>query len=245
MFSVTDAEAIKSKGTSNPITLSSLVCGNSLCDRPMSMEEKIQMYLKEDNSGSSVVQKSFGGILQHPDAPAQTPSGTDILLTVDSGFPGCEVTDSCFSPSSFNILVGDSVTWYNGDTHPHTITAGDGIQIDNLFGMDDAPKFDSGLLEHYESFSHKFTEAGKYAYYCFFHPWMVGEIIVHEPSTQTTIEEEHEHSTQTMIEEEHEPIPKWMKSVEKWVEQGLVSNHDFENAMKFLDKKGYLKSDHH
>ncbi len=204
VFSVTDAEAIKSKGTSNPITLSSLVCGNSLCDKPMSMEEKIQMYLKEDNSESSIVQKSFGGILLHPDAPAQTPSGTDILLTVGSGFPGCEVTDSCFSPSSFNILVGDSVRWYNEDLHPHTITAGDGIQVDNLFGMDDAPEFDSGLLEHYESFTHKFTEAGKYAYYCFFHPWMVAEIIVHELSTQTTIETEQEHSTQTTIETEHE-----------------------------------------
>ena len=40
--------------------------------------------------------------------------------------------------------------------------------------------FDSSMMGTYVYFSHTFDEPGKYDYYCTFHPWMQGKIIVGE-----------------------------------------------------------------
>ena len=61
------------------------------------------------------------------------PTGTSI--------PGCEQTNSCYSPYFVTVNVGDTVTWYNADTAAHTVTsgiaadgpAGAGLNFDNSF----------------------------------------------------------------------------------------------------------------
>ena len=69
------------------------------------------------------------------------------------------------------IRVNDFVNWENADTTSHTITSGTAEE-----GPDGI--FDSGLLGPGKSFEYRFTEVGKYPYFCIVHPWMVGEVRV-------------------------------------------------------------------
>ena len=64
--------------------------------------------------------------------------------------------DDSFQPATITITVGDTVTWVNNEDRPHTATAEDG-------------SFDSGTLELNGQFSHTFTSAGTFAYFCEFH----------------------------------------------------------------------------
>lgn len=89
-----------------------------------------------------------------------------------SSVPGCEETNSCFSPYTVFVRVGGTVTWTNMDVAAHTVTSGvlanggpDGI-------------FDSGLFVPGAEFSYVFEEAGEYPYFCLVHPWMVGLVVV-------------------------------------------------------------------
>lgn len=72
-----------------------------------------------------------------------------------------------FSPASLTISVGDTVTWTNHDTAPHNIVVTDGPE-----------KFTSPTLQTGQTFSHTFTQAGTYSYYCSIHPDMKATITV-------------------------------------------------------------------
>lgn len=70
-----------------------------------------------------------------------------------------------YGPAEVRIAAGGSVTWTNNDGMPHTVTAND-------------RGFDSGALRRGQSFSRTFSEPGTYAYYCAYHPGMVGTVVV-------------------------------------------------------------------
>lgn len=72
-----------------------------------------------------------------------------------------------FSPADLTINVGDTVTWTNHDTAPHNIVITDGPE-----------KFTSPTLQNGQTFSHTFTQAGKYSYYCSIHPDMKATVTV-------------------------------------------------------------------
>lgn len=84
------------------------------------------------------------------------------------------IMDFVYSPASLTVAVGDTVTWTNHDSAPHTVTVTDG-----------PVKFDSGTLEQGESYSYTFTEAGTYSYYCAVHPNMVASVTVSGGTTPT------------------------------------------------------------
>ena len=87
-----------------------------------------------------------------------------------SSAPGCE--PNCFVPSTVTIEAGETITWENTDTAPHTVASGQ--QADDDAGS----VFDSGLMMADTSYSHTFDEAGTFDYFCMVHPWMTGTIIV-------------------------------------------------------------------
>lgn len=76
-----------------------------------------------------------------------------------------------FSPASLTISVGDTVTWTNHDTAPHNIVVTDGPE-----------KFTSPTLQTGQTFSHTFTKAGTYSYYCAIHPDMKATVTVTGPA---------------------------------------------------------------
>jgi plastocyanin len=65
--------------------------------------------------------------------------------------------------------VGTVVTWTNSDVVAHTATA------TNPQGA-----FNSGNLNTGQSYSFTFDTAGTYDYFCSYHPFMKGTIIVEE-----------------------------------------------------------------
>ena len=97
-----------------------------------------------------------------------------------SSVPGCDETSSCYLPHEVTVDVGGEVTWNNVDSAAHTVTAGSAT---------DGPSgaFDSSLFMAGATFSHKFTEAGTFPYFCMVHPWMEGIVVVQEAGA-----EEHE-----------------------------------------------------
>lgn len=76
------------------------------------------------------------------------------------------ISGFAFAPATVNAAVGDTVTWTNQDSAPHTVsaTAGGG--------------FDSGNMATGATFSHTFSSAGTFAYRCNIHPEMTGSVVV-------------------------------------------------------------------
>ena len=91
-------------------------------------------------------------------------------------------TTDAFSPNPIEANVGDTVTWTNRDSVPHTVTSGISPQPDGRF--DSSPNFNP-LLAPGATFSHTFTEAGEYPYFCALHPSAVGTVIVTAGGNQT------------------------------------------------------------
>jgi amicyanin len=85
--------------------------------------------------------------------PASTPLAVGI-----SGF--------VFVASDLKVKVGDTVTWTNNDSAPHTVTA------------DDGKTFASPTLSQGGTFSFTFTTPGTFAYHCAVHPSMKGVVVV-------------------------------------------------------------------
>ncbi|QEP30582.1 copper-binding protein (plasmid) [Pukyongiella litopenaei] len=69
-----------------------------------------------------------------------------------------------FDPPEIELLVGDSVTWINGDVAPHTATALGG--------------WDTGSIEQDGQSRITFDSPGEHHYICGFHPHMKGTVVV-------------------------------------------------------------------
>jgi plastocyanin len=76
------------------------------------------------------------------------------------------IKNFAFSPSDITINVGGTVTWTNQDSMIHTVTSDTGSELD------------SGNMATGQSFSHKFSKAGTFAYHCILHPGMKAQIVV-------------------------------------------------------------------
>jgi len=70
---------------------------------------------------------------------------------------------SAYHPTPLTVLVGDEVTWRNGDFLEHVVQADDG-------------SFGSLPLSDGAAFSHAFESAGRFTYYCTIHTYMHGEV---------------------------------------------------------------------
>ena len=75
------------------------------------------------------------------------------------------IQDFQFQPSTVTVTEGDSVTWTNQDSAPHTASADDG-------------SFDTGTLNQGQSSSLTFGNVGSFSYHCSFHPSMTGSVVV-------------------------------------------------------------------
>jgi len=114
-----------------------------------------------------LVMTAFVVIFASQDAFAET----EVTIPNEASEPSCAESGTCFLPGEVTIGIGDSVTWHNDGTAAHTVTSGN---------PEDGPDglFDSGLFLGGDTFSHTFTEAGEYQYFCQIHPWMTGTVIV-------------------------------------------------------------------
>jgi plastocyanin len=97
---------------------------------------------------------------------------------VPSGTSGC-ASEYCFQPASLPVNGGDAVTWTNNSGPSHTVTRCGAAPGQNDTGCpaigaagntgDAADTFNSGFVSPAGTFSHTFTAAGDYTYYCRVH----------------------------------------------------------------------------
>ena len=92
-----------------------------------------------------------------------------LLLT--GGVSGAETVPVdtkgyAYAPGDVTVAAGDTVTWTNSDSAPHTVTS-------TGSGPLDSPNMQKG-----DTWSFTFTQAGSYPYYCKVHPDMKGTVTV-------------------------------------------------------------------
>ncbi|MCS6848946.1 MAG: G8 domain-containing protein [Anaerolineae bacterium] len=82
-----------------------------------------------------------------------------------AGNTNVTIAGFAYSPKQAVVRVGDTVTWTNNDSAPHTVTASDA-------------SFDSGTLGQGGVYSRTFGATGVFSYFCAIHPSMVGSVRV-------------------------------------------------------------------
>jgi plastocyanin len=86
------------------------------------------------------------------------------------------IQNFAFSPATLNVIPGTTVTWTNNDSTAHTVTVNSG----------NGPN--SGQLQHGQTYSFTFSQAGTFAYHCNIHPQMKATVVVASstPAPSTT-----------------------------------------------------------
>ena len=114
-------------------------------------------------------------------APRRAPQGGVVADARQAGAPaGMAQTDGPdpdtvvvairqfrYERDTIRVKVGDVVLWRNGDPIEHTVTA-------------DSGEFESPLIKTGQTWSHRFTVAGRFAYHCMPHPFMKAVVLVQE-----------------------------------------------------------------
>ena len=76
------------------------------------------------------------------------------------------IQDYAYKPASITVPVGTTVTFTNRDSTPHTATS------------KESGAFESGPIDTNKSGKVVLEKAGTFTYYCLFHPFMKGTIVV-------------------------------------------------------------------
>lgn len=120
-----------------------------------------------------------------PDANAIEPAEHTVTIPQGAANPTIDLTlqnvGNWYDPRRLTITQGDTVTWVNDDTEPHTVTSGVGAGIQSVQtgekGRSDGI-FDSDFFGSGESWSYTFENSGTFAYFCIIHPWMEAVVVV-------------------------------------------------------------------
>jgi plastocyanin len=91
-------------------------------------------------------------------------TGSETPETSGSG-DAVEIVEFVFEPEELTVPVGTTVTFTNQDKAPHTATADDS-------------SFDTEELGQGDSAEQTFDEPGTFTYYCRFHVFMKGSVVV-------------------------------------------------------------------
>ena len=119
-----------------------------------------QAHLVDNGDGTTTVTVTLmttGDAAGTPAASGQSDTAAAVKV---------EIKDFAYNPDPVTIKVGQSVTWTNQDTVPHTATG------------QDREVLQSGTLNQGESYTQTFDTAGTFEYFCEFHPDMNGVLIV-------------------------------------------------------------------
>ena len=103
-----------------------------------------------------------------------TGSGTKVSIQEEAS----EMGDQAYDPNPIKVKVGGTVTWTNDDSQAHTVTSGTDSSDPNMGKEFDSSPGLATLLSTDQTFSHKFTTAGEFPYFCQLHPTMVGKVVV-------------------------------------------------------------------
>jgi plastocyanin len=90
------------------------------------------------------------------------------------------IVDFAFSPAAITVTAGTTVTWTNTGSAIHSVTSDTGA-------FDSSPSCPGGpCISPGSSYSHLFSQAGRFSYHCRVHPFMTGTVVVNAATTTTT-----------------------------------------------------------
>lgn len=146
------------------IVLASIIIGGviiigQVLENDPNIRSEIRQWLGA--GGGDSVQNSQEEISSSSPPPAME-EGIIVSIVGNSG-------RNSYNLNPIEIKVGDTVTWINNDSSPHTVTSS---------SNDGSITFDSDVLRRGETFSFTFDKEGQYPYLCTFHPSMVGTVVV-------------------------------------------------------------------
>jgi plastocyanin len=100
----------------------------------------------------------------------QSASSSAVQLSINSGASNSANAPG-YSPDSVIVVIGknSTVTWTNRDSAHHTVTTSSAPQ---------GASFNSGNMGAEAAYTCTFTTPGTYKYYCSYHSWMTGTIVV-------------------------------------------------------------------
>lgn len=146
------------------IVLASIIIGGviiigQVLENDPNIRSEIRQWLGA--GGGDSVQNSQEEISSSSPPPAME-EGIIVSIVGNSG-------RNSYNLNPIEIKVGDTVTWINNDSSPHTVTSS---------SNDGSITFDSDVLRRGETFSFTFDKEGQYPYLCTLHPSMVGTVVV-------------------------------------------------------------------
>ena len=100
-----------------------------------------------------------------PPRRRQAAATTTTTPTASESTDKVEIADFKYAPETVTVKAGTEVTWTNSDDATHTATADDS-------------SFDTGDLDQGDAKSVTFDQAGRFTYYCRFHPFMKATVEV-------------------------------------------------------------------
>ena len=98
-------------------------------------------------------------------ASTSSTSGSASTASAGAASGTIAINDAGFSPASFRVAIGGTVTFANNGKAMHTVTASNG-------------SFDSDMIRSGGTWAHTFTTPGSFTYNCILHPNMRGTIEV-------------------------------------------------------------------
>lgn len=98
-----------------------------------------------------------------------TPIFSYIKIVEGSSFPD---NKEFYEPRTFEAGIGSTIVWMNNDSVLHTVTSR------NPNSKTSETFFDSGPMASGATFQHTFSEIGTFDYWCTFHPFMTGQVII-------------------------------------------------------------------
>ena len=137
----------------------------------------VDMYFRDPGGKNPFVTHAFAYASRGALGIFQVAGGSSTTTTTSEGMQGVTVdilngaagnmNSPGYMPATITLVIGmnSTVTWVNQDSVPHTVTAND-------------KSFDSGAINAGKSWTYTFTLPGTYSYYCSYHPWMKGTVIV-------------------------------------------------------------------
>jgi plastocyanin len=175
-----------------------------------------------DQTASTTFLFSSGDTTSIPEL--ESPKGGEVVIPYGTSVTGCQDTNECYIPNKLQVRTGEFVSWFNNDIGVHTVTSG--VAPDGSDG-----NFNSGDLIPSFKFSHTFLEPGTYLYYCMYHPWQSGEIVVEGFSV---VEEETSDSLEIPETSTEIKIPSWIKDVAKFWCSEEINDENFLSAIQYL-----------
>ena len=99
------------------------------------------------------------------------PSVSNSTIVQIMGIEG----DKSYNPNPVVVQEGQTILWVNGDAISHTVTSN---SHKNGYENNSGILFDSTAILPGHFYSKVFDLSGTYSYYCFYHPTMIGQVIV-------------------------------------------------------------------